>query len=172
MRRADLVTGLVFVALGAATLFESWRMPTFVEFSASPYSAPGIVPGMLGVALAVLGALIAVRATTAGPAPASAEARLVRSAPADGEPAGLDAAPRVGAAFALCMLYAGFLVGRIPFWLATFLFILAFILTFELWDQAGRARWRRQTAMALGVSALVALAVTYVFQEIFLVRLP
>jgi hypothetical protein len=160
MVKADFVTGLAFVALGIATVVESLRMPAFAELHAEPYTAPGIVPGLLGAALALLGALLSLRAAAA---PRRAQ---------DGQEGVDHAWPRVGAAFALCMGYAGVLVSRIPFELATFLFIVAFILTFELWDGQLRARWRRQTIIALVLAASIAFGVSYVFRAIFLIRLP
>ena len=69
--------------------------------------------------------------------------------------------PRVGAAFALCVGYAGVLVSRIPFQFATFLFILAFILTFELWDGNLRARWLRPTIVAVLIAGLISFGIGY-----------
>jgi hypothetical protein len=63
-------------------------------------------------------------------------------------------------------------VGQLPFWLATFIFILAFIVAFELADKALRASWIRHVAVATLVAAITAAAVSYVFQEVFFVRLP
>jgi hypothetical protein len=160
MVKADFVTGLVLIALGIATVIASLAMPRFAELNAEPYTAPGIVPGLLGAALAVLGTLLSLRAVVAP-----------RGAPA-GEEAADPAWPRVGAAFALCMVYAGVLVGRVPFQLATFLFILAFILAFELWDGNLRARWLRQTVAAAAIAALISFGISYVFRVIFLIRLP
>jgi len=70
----------------------------------------------------------------------------------------------------LCLGYAAGLVGRLPFWLATFLFVTLFVVLFE-WP---RSKGRRGRRLALGVvyGAAIAAAVTLVFQEIFLVRLP
>jgi Tripartite tricarboxylate transporter TctB family len=160
MVKADRVSGLAFVALGIATVVESLRMPAFAELEAEFYTAPGMVPGLLGAGLVLLGAVLALRTAT-GPR---------RTQPA-AEEAG-HAWPRVGAAFALCVGYAGVLVSRIPFQLATFLFILAFILVFELWNGQLRGRWLRQTATAVGVAAAIAFGISYVFETIFLIRLP
>jgi Tripartite tricarboxylate transporter TctB family len=160
MVKADFVTGLVFAALGIATVVESLRMPAFAELNAEPYTAPGVVPGLLGAALALLGALLSLRALAA-PRPA----HELEDAPAH-------AWPRVAAAFGLCMVYAGVLVSRVPFQLATFVFILAFILTFELWDGNLRARWLRPTIVAVLIAGLISFGIGYVFQAIFLIRLP
>jgi putative tricarboxylic transport membrane protein len=160
MVKADLVSGLVFVALGIATVVESLRMPAFAEIEAEPYTAPGMVPGLLGAALVLLGAVLASRAATA-----TARAQAGQEGIEHGW-------PRVGAAFALCMGYAGVLVSRIPFELATFLFILGFILTFELWDGRWRGRWLRQAGVAIGLAAALAFGISYLFEAVFLIRLP
>ena len=72
----------------------------------------------------------------------------------------------------LTLGYAAGLVGRLPFWLATWLFVAAFVALFE-WPLAttGAGRLRR-LAIALIYGALVSAAVSLVFQRIFLVRLP
>jgi hypothetical protein len=160
MVKADVVSGLAFVALGIAVVIESLRMPAFAELETEPYTAPGMVPGLLGAALALLGALLSLRAAAASP-----RAQV-------GQKGADHAWPRVGAAFALCMGYAGVLVSRIPFELATFLFILGFILTFELWDGRGRGRRLRQASVAVGLAALLAFGISYLFEAIFLIRLP
>lgn len=161
MIRADFITSIVLTALGIATLAESWRMPRFTDTGSSPYSAPGLVPGMIAVAIAVLGAILCFRSVAA----------LRASAPS-GERETTGGWLRALAALALCGLYAIVLVGRFPFWLATFLFVLAFIIGFEASDRELGGMSVRRIAVGVVVAALASAAVSYVFQEIFLVRLP
>lgn len=161
MVRADFITSLVLMCLGLGTLALSWRMPRFGGSGASVYSAPGLVPGMIGVAIALLGAILCVRAVLALRARAPRE----QEAPEQGW-------LRAFSALALCGFYALALVGRAPFWLATFLFVFAFIVGFELWDPEMRQRARHRLAAALIIAAAASAAVSYLFQEIFLVRLP
>jgi hypothetical protein len=165
MVRADFVTALVLIALGGAVVAESLRMPRFAELDINPYTVPGLVPGALGVVLLVLGAALLVRATRAG------GWRLFGGA------AGSSAAADQGIrnlvlAVALCVGYAAGLIGRVPFWLATFLFVALFVVVFEGGRaQSGREQVRR-LAFAVAFGGLVAAGVTLVFQEVFLVRLP
>jgi hypothetical protein len=58
----------------------------------------------------------------------------------------------------------------VPFWLASALFVFAFTVVFE-WDAgpAGRAR-RIVEAAAIGLGT--GLAVTMIFEKLFLLRLP
>jgi hypothetical protein len=59
----------------------------------------------------------------------------------------------------------------IPFWLATFIFVAAFILIFEWPLVAAKRRWVLIVS-ALVQGALVSAVVAMVFQELFLVTLP
>lgn len=158
--RADLVAGLVFVVLGLGTLVLSLDMPRFSERNINPFTVPGLVPGALGLIIAALGALLAIRSLRAG--------GLI-SRPAT-EPISRDVARQVGLTLVLTLGYAGGLVGRLPFWLATFLFVLAFVVLFE-WRKNHQTSVRR-LAMAGLYAVILSAAVTYVFQEVFLVRLP
>jgi putative tricarboxylic transport membrane protein len=159
MIRADFVTSLVLMLLGVTTLVESLRMPRFTDIGESPYSAPGLVPGILGVAVALLGLILCSRSVAALRAGAESE---------PGEGGWL----RALAAFSLCGIYAIVLVSRVPFWLATFLFIVTFILGFEFADPEMRERPIRRIAVGVAIAAVATAAVSYVFQEIFYVRLP
>ena len=164
MVKADFVTGLVLIALGIATVVASFQMPRFAELNVNPYTVPGLVPGALGAVLLVLGAALFVRAARAGGWRLWARPG-VRRQPDPGVPHLLLAA-------ALCLGYAGGLIGRLPFWLATLVFVALFVALFE-WPLARNAREHaRRLAVALGFGAIVAAAVTLVFQEVFLVRLP
>ena len=164
--RADAVTGAVLVVLGLMVAFESWRMPTYTQFGNSIWSAPGVVPGLVGLVLALLGAILASRGLAG------------MRAGATGEPAERGAWARVGVTFGLCVLFAGVAVGCIPFSIAAALFLFAFIALFDHLDGRvkGRTTDARTIAMRLGMAAVIAvivsLAVTTVFEDVFLVRLP
>ena len=165
MVKADFVTGLVLLALGVAVVVESLRMPRFEHLNVNPYTVPGLVPGALGAVILVLGALLFVRAARAGGWRLGSGARA----------AGWRADPgvrRLLLAVGLCVGYAALLVGRLPFWLATFLFVTGFVALFEWPLAAGGSERRRRLGFALLFGALIAAVVTFVFQEIFLVRLP
>jgi putative tricarboxylic transport membrane protein len=165
MVKADFVTGLVLIALGIATVAASLAMPRFAELNVEPYTAPGLVPGVLGVVILVLGGALFVRAARAG------GWRLLDRT-SGGSWWSDPGARNLALAALLCLAYAGGLVGRMPFWLATFLFVAAFVAAFE-WTLA-RTRKQRLGRLAFAVifAALVSAAVTLVFQDVFLVRLP
>lgn len=162
MARADFRFSIVLIALGIATVIESLRMPRFAELDVEVYTAPGLVPGVLGLIILTLGGALCLRAARAGGwRPAGGGLRLA-------DPA----MRRLLLSLALCLGYAGGLVGQMPFWLATFVFAALFVLVFE-WPLAqDRAARVRGVAFALVFGVLLSAAVSYVFQEIFLVRLP
>jgi hypothetical protein len=166
MVKADFVTGLVLIALGIAIVVESLRMPRFEQLNIEPYTVPGLVPGALGAVILLLGAILFLRAARAGGWRLRAGGATPKAWSAD------PGIRRLALAMALCLGYAGLLVGRLPFWLATFTFVFAFVVLFE-WPLATSPGQRiRRLLMALAYALAVAVVVTLVFQEIFLVRLP
>ena len=159
MPRADFVTGLAFALLGLAVVWASLEMPRFEDRAINPYTIPGLVPGVLGAIILALGAVLLVRAALAG------GWRLSAVRPEKGP-----GVRRLVLALILCLGYAAGLVGRVPFWLATFLFVATFVVLLE-WPQSRGPRLVR-LAIALVYGAAISAAVTLVFQEVFLVRLP
>jgi hypothetical protein len=166
--RKDLLTSVVLIALGSGILVEALRMPRFERLGVNPYTVPGIVPGALGAVIAFFGVLMLARTVVAW--------RRGHAVPAAAVAAEPGSTPRVVPTLALTLGYAGILVGRLPFVLATFLFVLAFLVTFGwtpgLLSPRRRAALLRLLGAALLQAVLVAGAVTYVFERIFLVRLP
>ena len=142
----DRVQGGVWAAVGAAIVYASWTMDRLERYGATFYSAPGLVPGVLGLVILALGVVLALRAR---PAETSMQWNWGNT-------------PLV---LILCLGYAAGLVGRVPYWLATFLFVTLFIALFEY-------PARRRMALSPVYGALTSLAVTYLFESVFLVRLP
>ena len=149
--RVDLVSAAAWVAVGAAIVTGSWTMDRLERYGATFYSAPALVPGLLGLVILALGMLLGVRAVRAGGLRPVAALRASWG--------------NTPAVLALCLGYALGLVGHVPFWLATFLFVTAFIAVFEY-------PVRRRLLMAPVYAAATSLAVSWLFQSVFLVRLP
>ena len=164
--RADLAWSLVWIAVGAAIFTGGFTMDRLEGQHINPYTAPGLVPALLGIGIAVLGALLLVRSVRRGDFAAPAGS----GTPAD--------RARLALALGLCIAYAGGLVGRtlfgfhVPFWLATALFVFVSILSFEWRDRLARGQLGRGIAVAAACAIGTAAGVTLVFQEVFLVRLP
>jgi len=172
MQRADTVTSLVLIVFGLGVVGEAWRMPRFTEFGSSIWSAPGVVPAMIGAVLALMGAALFARSRATS---AAAADRTAAGAGADQRP---DAGVwlRVAAAFTLCVGFAGGLVGRLPFLIAAFLFILAFTLVFDRNDRPDAwtepRRLAKRALLAAVVAGVASFAIATIFEDIFLVRLP
>jgi putative tricarboxylic transport membrane protein len=161
---ADLVAGLVFVALGLAVLYGSWTMPRLEERGIHPLTVPGLVPGLLALALLLCGGLLAAGAWRAGNLGPGLAALLAL--------AGGPAARRVAVALGLILAYTLGLVGWLPFWLSTALFVFAFVVSFEVWLTPATPPLGRTLAWAAGVALVTGVTVVLVFERGFLVRLP
>lgn len=165
MARADFVTSLFLMVLGIGVVAESWRMPRYTEFASSVWSAPGVTPGLIGLVLAILGAVLFFRTRRSQPGEAPGEAA-----------SGGASWPQAAIALALCFGFAAILIGRIPFLLASFLFVMVFILLFDFIDNRDAYRDRLQSIRRLvtvvGVSGAAAWAISTIFQDLFFVRLP
>jgi hypothetical protein len=164
--RADLVWALAWIVVGAAIFTGGFTMDRLERQNINPYTAPGLVPAMLGIGIAVLGVILLLRSVRRGGLAAAEDGRI----PADGG--------RLALALGLSIVYAGGLVGRtllgvhVPFWLATALFVFVSILAFEWRDRRARGELGRGIAVAAACAIGTAAGVTAVFQEVFLVRLP
>jgi putative tricarboxylic transport membrane protein len=151
----------VLLVLSLAILAIALGMPTYRERQGEIYVAPGLVPGIYAIVLALLSATLGVRALL--------RARLGLGRTAPPEPGGT--AIPLALVAVLGLIYCFGLIGRMPFWLATALFVAAFVAVFEL-PATPRPRWPRSVAVAAAIGIGTGVAVTLVFQKLFLVRLP
>jgi Tripartite tricarboxylate transporter TctB family len=176
--RSDLLGGAAWLAFGTLILGESFRMDRFTKMGASLYTMPGFVPGILGSIIALLGMALAWRGWRRAKAvqeSSTAEQRQIEGQPEDAgshkkgaQESGALINQRLGIALPLCLLYAAGLIGRVPFWLATGLFVAIFTYCFT---PKGLSLSRR-TISALTSGVLTTAVVIAVFQYVFLVRLP
>jgi Tripartite tricarboxylate transporter TctB family len=165
--QADFIAAWIWIGFGVAVMIAAWRMDRLESQGASPYTAPGLVPGVLGTVMMLLGLLLALRAARAG----GYRLRWIHRAELQ------QARPviaRVAAFLVLSLAYAAGLVGHggIPFWLATFVFVTVSVLAFDWTRRRQAAEVGKGVLWALAIGAGTALLVSYVFQEVFLVRLP
>src|SRR3954452_15176500 len=59
--RSDFLSGLGWMALGIAILIGSVMMDRLEKQDINPSTIPGLLPGLLGIAMTILGALLAAR---------------------------------------------------------------------------------------------------------------
>ena len=161
--RADLITAIVLIALGLAVAYFSWTMDRLEIRRIHPSTIPGLVPFFLGVALTLCGGLLAFRSAKLDvPGAGAALMRVLLSW----------VSVRVITVLALALVYTLGLVGRVPFWLASGIFVFSFIVLFETVFADEPKSLLRTLFWALAVAAFAGIGVHYVFGQIFLVRLP
>lgn len=163
MIRADLLAGVFFIGLGLLVFYGSWTMDRLEVRRIQPLSAPGLVPGLLSIALTICGLVLTIRSLrTALPGGWSQLGRALVS----------PAAGRALTVMVLALVYTLGLIGHMPFWLATGIFLFAFIMVFETWLANPRRPLLVSLPWALGIAIVISAAVTFTFERAFLVRLP
>ena len=165
--KADLITGVVLFVLAVAIVYAAWTMDRLELRHIHPLSAPGLLPGLLGFALGVCALLLITQSLRALSVISDTQDDSARSETrVDGR------LFRLAIAVFLCLAYALGLVGLVPFWLATTLFVSSFILFFEWREASSRREAIASAGWALAIGIAVGLGVAYAFSELFLVRLP
>ena len=163
--RADFIAAVGWIALGAVILVASWTMDRLEQQDVNPYTVPGLLPGLLGIAMMLLGSALAVRSWRQGV--------LRQAVPAS--PQGAGSRWQLWLSIGLCVAFDIGLVGHgLPFWLAAALFVTVAILSLQHAQRkaAGLRLTARAVISAIAIGLGAGGAITLVFQQIFLVRLP
>src|SRR5688500_2492254 len=120
--------GLFWIALGGAIFYASWTMDRLANLGVKPFSAPGLLPGILGVFIVLLGI-----------------AMLLRGKKPEQEPIEWR---RILLPLALCLGFAAGMVGRgIPFWVAAWIFIAVMIWVLQYRERKVKGELRRLAAL-------------------------
>lgn len=164
--RSDLKDAIGWIVLGVAIVIGSVTMDRLEAQNVNPYTVPGLLPGLLGLAMVLLGALLAVRSLRRG----AMDKPLPR-------PTAHDRAQRrrIWIVAALCIVYGVVLIGHgLPFWVASTIYVTGSILILQRISADPKERaltpalWAKAIVIGLGSAVITQL----VFQELFLVRLP
>src|ERR1700738_1897177 len=116
--RSDFLSALGWMGLAIAILIGSVTMHRLEKQDINPYTIPGLLPGLLGIAMTILGALLAAR---------SWRPHLLASA--NRAPVDRAEQKRLLLVLGLCLAFGVGLVGHgLPFWLAGALFVAAAVL--------------------------------------------
>ena len=161
MRRGDLTSACVFAAAGTAILIASLRMDRLADRGIEGWSAPGLTPGVVGALILVLSVVLGLQALRA---PAQS---------ADDEPPVPGAMRRAGLALLLCVVFAGVTLGHgTPFVVegAVFIFVFTTLFSWTEWRAAGRVV--RGLLQTLAVAVCASAFISWLFESVFLVRLP
>src|SRR5438552_7627239 len=163
--RSDMADAIGWMALGIAILVASVSMDRLESQHINPYTVPGLLPGLLGIAMMLLGGVLAVRSWERG---ALSQPRM----PATDE---REERRRVLIVIALCTGYGVVLIGHgIPFWLASTIYVSGTIIVMQRIsrDPQERQLTPRMLLKAGVIGAASSVITQLVFQEVFLVRMP
>jgi sensor domain CHASE-containing protein len=164
--RGDFFGALGWAGLGVAVLTGSLMMDRLERQNINPYTVPGLLPALLGIAMIVLGSVLALRSWRRG------ALRMVRA------PITLDQRDerrRIWIVMALCVGYGALLIGHgLPFWLASTIYITVSILIVRRLSRDPEQRRLSVNAVvkAIVIGVCASLITQWVFQDLFLVRLP
>ena len=128
-----------------------------------PASIPGLLPMFLGVAITIVAGLQLWGLLRRGSSNDEAHVSGV---------IGRSELLKLLGLVALCAAYALFLVGRIHFWAASSLFVASFIIIFECSLGMPRKAAIFTIARAVVIAVVFGGALSYLFEDLFLVRLP
>ncbi len=167
-RREELQNAGVFALVGTAILVASWRMDRLADRGIEPWSVPGLTPGVVGLLMVVLSLVLALRSRAGGgDSDAEAQAEASAEAPSPGS------WRRTALALLLCVLFAGVTLGHgLPFVAEGAAFIFVFTTVFSWPDWRAAQRVGRGLLQTLIVAVLAAGAISWLFESVFLVRLP
>jgi len=164
--RSDFKDAVGWIALGLAVLVGSITMDRLEQQNINPVTVPGLLPGLLGIAMILLGSALGVRSLRHG--------ALAQAAPATTADE-REQRKRVWIAVALCVGYGVVLIGHgIPFWLASTIYVTASILVFQRLsrDPAERRLDASAWVKAVVIGAVSSIVTWLVFERVFLVRMP
>jgi hypothetical protein len=167
--RADIRQGLGWFVLGVVVLVLSVKMDRLANQGVAPYAAPGLLPGLLGIAMMLFGGQVALRGRRAWLSHRGGGAIGAGTRPPQ------LALRRLLAVMGLCVAYSVGLIGHgLPFWLASAVFVSVSILVLQQPQRqaSGRKIDARALAFAVGMGIAAGVVATLVFQTFFLVRLP
>ena len=167
MVKKDFITSIVLIAFSVSVIVMSYTMPRLERRNIDPFSAPGVVPGMIGIALLLLSRILFVRSIRRG------GYRIFHKQSNPNDNAHLQgAATRVVLTLFISLVYAIGFLGRFDYSIITALYICTFICLFEF--KAGVGIWaqKRMVLFAIIQAVIASGLITLVFQKLFLVDLP
>ncbi len=177
--QADLRQSIGWIVFGIVVIVLSWRMDRLEQQDINPYTVPGLLPGFLGLAVVLFGSLLLWRSwqriktsTDAHPAETVVQSSSAHSVE-DVERGEEIERRRIATVLVLCIGYAAGLMGHgLPFWLATSIFIAVAIGVLQFADRTARGQRWRGLIFSLAMGIATGIGTTFLFQDLFLVRLP
>ncbi len=165
-RRDELLSAAIWASFGACIVVASWRMDRLGDRGINPWSVPGLTPGVIGTLMILLALALAWQALRADVSGVADDASAQPS-PLPGS------ARRTLLAALLCVLFAGITLGHgLPFAAegAAFIFTFTTIFSWPTWREERRIG--RGIAQTLAIAVVASLLISWLFESVFLVRLP
>ena len=166
MPKADFVVSILLMCFGLWIVIHSLQMPRFEEVDANPLSVPGIVPGILGIIIFILSLAVFIRSLTRRGYRLGLNRHTMKNFFQDAS------LQRMLLTIFICIVYGIFMVGRMNYYLTTFIFVLVFLILFQFLDAEGTTAWKKLLTLSILQAALVSGIVGAVFRYLFLVDLP
>ena len=166
MPKADFVVSILLMLFSVWIVAHSIKMPRFEDLGANPFSVPGIVPGLLGTIIFILSLAVFIRSLRQKGYRLGLNRETMRGFFGD------RSIQRMLLTTAICIIYGMLMVGHMNYYLATFIFVLGFLLIFQYRSAGGTAALRKLLMTSLLQSVLTAAIVGAVFRYLFLVDLP
>ncbi|HEY4371681.1 MAG TPA: tripartite tricarboxylate transporter TctB family protein [Burkholderiales bacterium] len=163
--RSDFIASMVWIVFGVVVAIASWNMDRLKSQDINPYTIPGLVPGLLGAGVVIFGLLMMYRAWRQGALTPQGDAGRRMAQPGEWQRFLLVLAP--------CLIFGGGLLGHgLPFWAAAALFVTATVFILQYRERKAAGQLLRGFVVAAVIGLAAGGLITYVFQELFLVRLP
>ena len=166
MSKADFVMSIGLIAFGVIVLVLSIQMPRFEELDVNPYSVPGIVPGLLGIIVGFLGLVLLIRSILRGGYAVNITKDTIVAFFKD------ESTRRLSITLVICLGYAFGILDRMPYVVATILFILIFVVVFEFKRGESLKSQTKMFLIALLLAGVAGTGIWATFRYAFLVNLP
>ena len=166
MPKADFVVSILLMCFGLWVIIHSLQMPRFKEVDANPLSVPGIVPGLLGIVIFILSLVVFRRSLTRKGYRLGLNRHTLKTFFQD------TSLQRMLLTILICIVYGIYMIGSMNYYLATFIFVLVFLILFQFLDSEGATAWIKLLMLSVLQAALVSGIVGAVFRYLFLVDLP
>jgi len=165
MNKADFLTSIFLFLFGLTVFIISIKMPTFRELGANPYSAPGIIPAILGIILSFMGIILFIRSVIHKGCKIRLSSQSIKLFVKS------DSIKRLLIALFLSIFYV-ILLGKINYFLLTVIYIFIFIIAFEFSIKKSIFCQSKILFFAFLESIFIAGSIAFAFRYLFLVRLP
>ena len=166
MPKADFVVSILLMCFSVWIVIHSLQMPLFKEVGADPFSVPGIVPGILGTVIFILSLVVFIRSLTRKGYRFGLNRQTLKNFFQD------TSLQRMLLTIFICIVYGILMVGSMNYYLATFIFVLVFLILFQFLDAENVTAKGKLLRLSVLQAVLVAGVVGAVFRYLFLVDLP